>query len=42
MVCKAEYCEMDVWKALIAGFKAAWAANKRFEISKFAAIVCWQ
>merc|ERR1719473_1989722 len=23
LVCKAEYCEMDVWKALIADFKAA-------------------
>merc|ERR1719352_1101262 len=23
VVCKAEYCEMDVWKSLIAGFKAA-------------------
>jgi hypothetical protein len=23
LVCKAEYCEMDVWKALIANFKAA-------------------
>ena len=23
MVCKAEYCEMDVWKSLIASFKAA-------------------
>ena len=22
-VCKPEYCEMDVWKAIIAGFKAA-------------------
>ena len=23
MVCKAEFCEMDVWKSLIASFKAA-------------------
>ena len=23
MVCKPEYCEMDVWKAIIEGFKAA-------------------